>query len=263
MVDDIARYNKGRWEELAQANIESSRPFLDLNPEKAREVIDPEGILGEVDGLDVLCLASGGGQQSAAFGLLAANVTVLDLSETQLERDVEAAEHYSLDIQTVQGDMRDLSHFEDDSFDVVWNGHSLGFIPNAQDVLREVARVVRPGGRFRLTYYNPFFHGVDNESWDGESYHLPGGFLYADSEVLYPDPRWSFQGTDGVRKSIAGPREFRHKLSTVMNGLIGLGFVILGFWETTSGESDPKPGSWEHFKSVAPPYITLWAVYRP
>ena len=40
-------------------------------------------------------------------------------------------------------------------------------------------------------------------------------------------------------------------------------FVILGFWETTSDESDPEPGSWEHFKSVAPPYITLWAEYRP
>ncbi len=79
MVDEIARYNKGRWEELAEANIEYSRPFLDLDSEKAREAIDPEGVLADVSGLDVLCLASGGGQQSAAFGLLGANVTVLDL----------------------------------------------------------------------------------------------------------------------------------------------------------------------------------------
>ncbi len=263
MVDDVARYNKGRWEELAKANIEYSLPFLDLNPEKARAVIDPEGILTEVSGLDVLCLASGGGQQSAAFGLLDANVTVLDLSETQLERDRQAARHYSLDFQTVQGDMRDLSRFNDNSFDVVWNGHSLGFVPNALDVFREVARVVRPGGLYRLTYHNPFVHGVDYESWDGGSYHMPGGSRYADAEVTSPDPHWSVKGADGVRKSILGPREFRHTLSTVMNGLIGLGFVILGFWETTSDEADPEPGSWEHFMSVVAPYITLWAEYRP
>ncbi|MCH8062135.1 MAG: class I SAM-dependent methyltransferase [Chloroflexi bacterium] len=221
MVDEIARYNKGRWEELAEANIEYSRPFLDLNPEKAREVIDPEGILTDVSGLDVLCLASGGGQQSAAFGLLGANVAVFDLSETQLERDREAAEHYSLDIQTVQGDMRDLSHFEDDSFDIVWNGHSLGFVPNPPDVFSEVARVVRPGGLYRLTYQNPFLYGMDKESWDGESYHLPGDSKYADSEVVSADPRWSVEGTDGVIRYVVGPREFRHKLSTVINGLIG------------------------------------------
>ena len=263
MVDEIARYNKGRWEELAEANIEYSRPFLDLNPEKAREVIDPEGILTDVSGLDVLCLASGGGQQSAAFGLLGANVAVFDLSETQLERDREAAEHYSLDIQTVQGDMRDLSHFRDDSFDIVWNGHSLGFIPNALEVFSEVARVVRPRGRSRLTYHNPFVQGMDEESWDGESYRLCGDTKYADSEVVWDDPYWTFEGKDGGQQSILGPRMFRHKLSTVINGLIGLGFVILGFWETTSDESEPEPGSWEHFKSVAAPYITLWAEYRP
>ena len=263
MVDEIGRFNKGRWEELAEANIEYSRPFLDLNPDTAREVIDPEGMLTEISGRDVLCLASGGGQQSAAFGLLGANVAVLDLSETQLERDRQAARHYSLDIQTVQGDMRDLSRFEDDSFDIVWNGHSLGFIPDAMDVFREVARVIRSGGRYRLTYHNPFSHGMAEESWDGESYHLPGDSPYADAEVTSPDPRWPVEGADGVIRDVVGPREFRHKLSTVMNGLIGLGFAILGFWETTSDESDPEPGSWEHFMSVTAPYITLWAEYRP
>ena len=37
------------------------------------------------------------------------NVTVLDLSETQLERDRLAASHYGHSIVTEQGDMRDLS----------------------------------------------------------------------------------------------------------------------------------------------------------
>ena len=93
-MDDLARYNRERWEALAQANIGYSRPILDLDPRSAREVLDPYGIMGDVRGRDILCLAGGGGQQSAAFGLLGARVTVYDLSDTQLARDQEAAAHY-------------------------------------------------------------------------------------------------------------------------------------------------------------------------
>ncbi len=83
MLDELARYNKERWEALAQADIAFSRPFLDLIPSSARQLIDPHKLIGPVDGKSILCLA-GGGQQSAAFSLLGAQVTVLDLSETQL-----------------------------------------------------------------------------------------------------------------------------------------------------------------------------------
>ena len=82
----------------------------------------PESLLG-VKGKDVLCLASGGGQQSAVFGLLGANVTVVDLSQGQLDGDKTAAKHYGYSIQTVQADMRDLSCLSSDSFDLV---HQMG-----------------------------------------------------------------------------------------------------------------------------------------
>jgi 2-polyprenyl-3-methyl-5-hydroxy-6-metoxy-1,4-benzoquinol methylase len=49
-----------------------------------------------VKGKDVLCLASSGGQQSAAFGVLGANVTVFDLSENMLKKDVATAKHYGI-----------------------------------------------------------------------------------------------------------------------------------------------------------------------
>ena len=31
-MDKLASYNKARWEELAAANVEYSRPLLDLTP---------------------------------------------------------------------------------------------------------------------------------------------------------------------------------------------------------------------------------------
>ena len=61
-MDDIARYNKERWEELAKAKVRFSRAALDLDEASARALVDPEGIMGDVTGKNVLCLAGGGGQ---------------------------------------------------------------------------------------------------------------------------------------------------------------------------------------------------------
>ncbi len=63
-------------------------------------------------------------------------------------------------------------------------------------------------------------------------------------------------------RRVLGPREFRHSLGPVVNGLIGRGFVLLGLWEQDVGERAAAPGSWEHLASVAPPYLALWAALR-
>ncbi len=261
-MDELARYNKERWEELARANVAYSRPWLALDAPGARALLDPYGVMGEVAGKDVLCLASGGGQQSAAFGLLGANVTVFDLSETQLERDRQAAAHHRLHFRIEQGDMRDLSRFAPASFDVVWHAYSINFVPDAQVVFDQVTRVLRPGGRYRLDFANPFVIGLDETHWTGVGYPL--GLLYEDgAEILWTDPDWTVEDEDGMVWQVRGPREFRHSLSTVVNGLIGRGFVILGIWEEGDGDPKAAPGTWAHLKAVAPPWITLSAVWQP
>jgi len=259
-MDDVARYNQDRWNALVRAGVSFSRPWLDLDAATARERVDPEGMMGEVAGRDVLCLAAGGGQQSAAFGLLGARVTVLELSEEQLARDAEAARHYGLTPNMLQGDMRDLSPFADASFDLVWQAHSINFIPDPLRVFDGVARVLRPGGRYRLEYTNPFLHGV-SENWDGKGYAVTTP--YEDAEVHHRKSRWDICSVDGTVHSVEGPREFRHRLSTVVNGLIARGLAILGIWEDGSG-ADPQaePGSWCHFQSIVPPWLTLWAERR-
>jgi SAM-dependent methyltransferase len=259
--DDIARYNKERWEALAQAHVPFSRPALDLDADSAREMVDPRGFIGEFEDRDVLCLAGGGGQQSAAFGLLGARVTVLDLSETQLQRDLETAAHYGLAIRTEQGDMRDLSRFRAKSFDVVWHAHSITFVPDVHTVFDQVARVIRPGGLYHMSCNNPFFADLDERDWNGEGYLLKG--RYVDGEIEIADPYWDIGYDDGASTRVKGPREFRHTLSTLVNGLAQRGFVILGLWEELGSDPNAEPGTWEHMKSIAPPFLTFWAAYRP
>jgi SAM-dependent methyltransferase len=259
-MDDIARYNKERWEDLARAGVVFSRPALDLDQLRARQLIDPHGLIDRVAGLRVLCLASGGGQQSAAFGLLGAHVTVFDLSETQLERDRAAAAHYGLTIRVQQGDMRDLSVLAPSSFDVVAQPHSINFVPDAVRVFDQVARVVRPGGLYRVDCANPFVMGIDERDWTGTCYPLSR--VYEDGAEVEPaDPRWEVWDEHGSCHRVRGPRQFRHSLGTMINGLTTRGFVVLGLWELLGTHREAAPGTWDHFMQFAPPELSIWSRY--
>lgn len=262
-MDESTKYNLKRWKALVDANALFTRPALNLDPASAREKLDPEGRLGSVAGKDVLCLASGGGQQSAAFALLGARVTVFDLSDEQLRRDQEAAAHYGVEIQTRQGDMRDLSCFEEKIFDIVYHSYSLGFVPDARAVFQQVARVTRTGGVYHFDCANPFFIGLGEKDWNGEGYTLKRPYING-AEVTYEDPDWVYDRSK-LDAWIPPPREYRHTLSTVLSGLIEYGFVVLHISDYSGFYPDPQaePGTWDHFVSIAPPWLSFWASYRP
>jgi len=263
-MDEAAAYNTARWQALAEANALFTRPNFDLDAKSARARLDPQGRLGDLAGKEVLCLAAGGGQQSAAFALLGARVTVLDLAPAQLERDQAVAAHYQVAITTRQGDMRDLSGFAPAVFDLVWHPYSLSFVPDVGVVFREVARVLRPGGLYYLQCANPFFLGLGQRDWTGQGYALR--HPYTDGAVIVSDDvEWVYDRAAYPEAPIPGPREYRHTLSTLINGLIAHGFVLRHMDDTLDLPADPSapPGTWEHFTAVAPPWIAFWSVYQP
>jgi SAM-dependent methyltransferase len=209
----------------------------------------------------VLCLAAGGGQQSAAFGVLGADVTVFDLSDEMLARDQAAARHYGHKVTTIQGDARDLSGLEAAGFDIVWQAHSMSFIPDLGAIFDGVARVLRPGGLYHLAAWNPPVYGAD-ERWTGQGYLLAEGYAEG-AEATCGDGFWDIVDEQGLAKRIPGPREFRHTLTGIMNGLIARGFILMDVHEGPPGRADAKAGSWDHFCSVVPPWMYVWAVLRP
>ena len=259
-MDEIAHYNIARWKALAAANALFTRPYLSLDMASARARLDPDGRLGEVADKAVLCLAGGGGQQSAAFALLGARVTVVDLSEEQLQRDHQAAAPYQVTIQTIQGDMRDLSCLAANGFDIVWQPYSLNFVPDARKVFGEVARVLRREGLYHFNCANPFVMGLTERDWNGSGYPLKHPYVQG-AELSYPDQPW----VHGSDEPVSPPREFRHTLSSVINGLLAQGFVLRHLSDDTDFTPDPtaEPGTWDHFTAFAPPWLTIWAAYRP
>lgn len=258
-MDSVYHFNKDRWEGLVQADALFSRPWLSETKESALQRVDPSGRFGNLNRKNVLCLAGGGGQQSVAFALNGACVSVFDISEGQLQRDEEAARHYGYAISTFQGDMRDMSILAADSFDIISQPYSLNFVPDCREVFAQVTRVLRLGGLYSFWVANPFAAGLGTYSWNGRAYEIQK-FYQQGQELDYDDEAWVFPNGSSAAKP-KGPREYRQLLSTLLNGLVESGFALLHIQEETGHEpqSDPIPGEWNHFTAILPPWLSLLA----
>jgi len=268
-MDTVTKNNQEKWDNLVKLGVPCSRPYEgEITHEMAKSKLDPNNLFGELKGKNVLCLACGGGQQSILFVVLGAIVSVVDFSQEQLKKDIEEAKDRSLKVRTVQTDMRDLSIFKDEEFDVVYQPYSINYVPDAKVVFDEVSRILRPGGIYYLMFHNPFVHGSWKDGCWGnqwENNELSGGkgyFInlpYRDGEpIKTDDPNWNFENKEGKVVKTPAPQEFKLTLSTVMNTLIEKGFSILRFEEHTGGDFGAKPGTWDHYTAVAPPWLHLW-----
>jgi SAM-dependent methyltransferase len=268
-MDDVTAKNQQKWDALVKLEVPCSRPYGNLTPALASEKFNPKNILGDLNGKQVLCLASGGGQQSVGFALLGAKVTVVDFSEEQLKKDQVQAEAYSLSIRLIQTDMRELSVLNDDEFDVVYHPYSINFIPEVQTVFNELSRILKTGGVYHLMFHNPFVQGSWKDScwgsqwqkeelWNGIGY--PISLPYRDAlPIKVADQTWNFEDTTGKEVKAEAPQEFKHTLSTVLNSLIERNFSLLRFEEYVGNDFDAEPGTWGHYITVAAPWFYLWA----
>lgn len=258
-MDRVYQFNKERWEALVKANALFSRPWLSETKESALQRLDPLGLFGSLNGKDVLCLAGGGGQQAVTFALNGARVSVFDISEGQLQRDLDAARKYGYAVSIFQGDMRDLSVFDSVFFDIVSQPYSLNFVPDCRVVFSQVARVLRLKGIYSFWAANPFAAGLGTHAWNGRAYEV--NLLYKQGmELGYEDEAWVFPADSGQSRPKA-PREYRQLLSTLVNGLLDAGFTLLHMQEETghASSTDPIPGGWDHFTAVMPPWFSFLA----
>src|SRR5215216_2473758 len=121
----VRDYNREAWDREVERGNEWTVPVGPTVIEAARqgrwEIVltetkpVPKDWFPDLQGADVLCLASGGGQQAPVLAAAGANVTVLDNSPGQLAQDRLVAEREGLALRTVEGDMADLSVFADEA----------------------------------------------------------------------------------------------------------------------------------------------------
>jgi len=217
-AEEVAAARQGRWR-------------IHLSDIKAV----PQEWLGDVTGRRILCLAGGGGQQAPLLAAAGAEVTVIDASTGQLAQDRAVADRQGLHLTTVQGDMADLSMFDDEQFDAIVNPVSTLFVPNLTPVWRECHRTLSPGGTLLTGFLNPDEFVFDSEALDDR-----GEFV-----VRYPLPYIEHEtlSAPGVaaRQAAGDMFHFSHTMDAQLGGIIAAGFVITGFYEDRRPESDGNP----------------------
>ena len=232
---DIRKYNRSAWDKAVEREDEWTVPVSAELIAAARhghwEVLltetkpVPREWFPELNDKDVLCLASGGGQQAPILAAAGARrVTVLDNSPKQLEQDRAVAERENLSLVAVEGDMRDLSGFEDESFDLIFHPCSNLFIPDVRPVWTEAFRVLRRGGALLSGFLNPVIYLFDNQAMERGELQVRHSLPYSDVDSL----------TDEERAPLierGDPLEFGHTLEDQIGGQTKAGFAITGFYE--------------------------------
>ena len=232
---NLLDHQKRAWDELVESGNVWTRPVGPEVIEAARrgswsvllteQKPVPRGWFpAELRGLDVLCLASGGGQQGPTFAAAGAHVTVLDNSPAQLARDRLVAEREGLDLRTFEGDMADLSRFREESFDLVFHPVSNCFAPAVRPVWREAFRVLRRGGLLLAGFNNPAIYIFDLEDERQERLEVKFKLPYSDVE--------SPAEAERARLLAAGrPLEFSHTLEDQIGGQLDAGFHLTALYE--------------------------------
>jgi len=232
---DLYTHNQAAWDQLAVSDCDWSRPVTPDVIAAARAGTWsvrltpgtlPDHWLGDVRGRRILCLASAGGQQAPVLAAAGGEVTVFDASEKQLDRDRDVAARDGLALTIVQGDMRDLSCFSGESFDIVFNPISNLYVPDVRPVWRECHRVLKPGGRLLASFYNPVvFVG------DRDPDLMAKGLIRPMFQIPYADVKDLAPEVLEAKLARGEALVSGHSLSDQIGGQIEAGFHIAGFLE--------------------------------
>ncbi len=251
--ENYTKLNAETWDKWAEDGIEWSIPIshemyeaalrgewkVFLTPSKRM----PREWLGRIEGLKILGLASGGGQQMPLFTAMGAVCTVFDNSKVQLEREHEVALREGYQIRTVKGDMTQRLPFEDACFDVVFHPISNCYIEDVFHVWRECYRVLKKGGVLLANFDNGMNFLFDD---DGT---LP---LVAKNKLPYNPLQ---QGEEACRQMVEKGEgiQFSHSLEENIGGQLAAGFRLTNLYEDRDRE-------WGVVRAYTPQYIATRAV---
>jgi len=178
---------------------------------------------------ELLCLAAGVGQQGPVLAAAGEKVTVFDNSNAQIGQDKMVAAREGLKITTKQGDMRDLSAFGNESFDIIVHPVSNCFVDDIEKVWKECYRVLKREGILIAGFCNPLIYIFDFEQWDkNKKMVVKHKIPYSDLEQL-PENQLE------ERLEAKDTLEYGHSLEDQVGGQIKAGFVINGFYEDSTG----------------------------
>ncbi|WP_062357838.1 class I SAM-dependent methyltransferase [Herbidospora yilanensis] len=153
-----ARANRGYWDSAADDYQAEHGEFLRDDgfvwcPEGLDEA--EAGLLGDVRGLAILEVGCGAGQCGRYLAAQGASVAAFDVSHRQLQHSRRIDLSAGTTLPVVQADAEKIP-FLTGTFDLACSAFgAMPFVADATGALREVARVLKPGGRFVFAVSHP------------------------------------------------------------------------------------------------------------
>jgi SAM-dependent methyltransferase len=238
---DVRAYNRAAWDRQVE---KGDRWTVPVSPEviaAAREGMweivltprkpVPRAWFPELKDIDVLCLASGGGQQAPILAAAGASVTLLDNSPRQLAEDRLVAEREGLEITLVEGDMRDLGAFLGEDFDLVVHPCSNCFVDDVRPIWREAFRVLRRGGALLSGFAHPIAFCFDPDLEKQGVLQVKYAIPYSDLTSLTDEERRRYIDADE-------PLCFGHSLEAQIGGQLDAGFLLASYYDDRHVEGD-------------------------
>lgn len=128
----------------------------------------------QYSGKKVLEVGAGIGTDLAQFAKYGAIVTDLDLSNGHLTHAKENFKLRGLSGQFHHGDAEQMG-FADESFDLVYSNGVIHHSPNTQQIVKEMWRVLKPGGTVKVMVYAEnslhYWRNLVNGEWWAGDYH--------------------------------------------------------------------------------------------
>ena len=246
---DYHAANRKAWNQLADSGSLFARVATDEELQNPLKVLDGRGWLPDsVDGLKVLCLASGGGWQSILYAAAGADVTVVDLSESMLKLDQQEAERRSLSVQTVHASMDNLAEITSEAFDVVHQPVSSCYIPDLVPMFGEIARVLKDNGIYISQHKQPTSTQISHRN---EQQQFVIGIEYYHQGAL---PR-----TIDTSYREAGATEYLHRWEDLVGGLCRSNMLLEDLREPVRADSNAPTHHFGYRGRFVPPYVRLKA----
>jgi SAM-dependent methyltransferase len=242
-------HNRRAWDELVRKRERHTTPARD------RDLADPEGAIvrdpwlpDDLVGKRVLCLAAGGGRQSALYAAAGARVTVVDISREMLALDRQVAAERGLNVRVIEASMDNLSALSAAEFDIVLQPVSTCYVPDVLKVYREVARITVAGGLYISQHKQPASLQADVQP-DGGGHRLVEPYYRSG-----PLP-----AVVGSPHREPGTLEYLHRWEDLLGGLCRAGFAIEDLMEPLHARADAEVGSFAHRSQYVAPYVRIKA----
>ena len=191
--------------------------------------------LGDVRGMDILDLGCGEGGYSRELAAAGARVYSVDSSSFFIEYAAEKALEECLDIRHFVRNSDDLYGIPEESFDRVLCSMMLMDCEDLQGTLREIMRVLKPGGKLVASVLHPCFYGKEI-TWSGDD---------TEKKVTVEDYFHPVLWERALYKDVDKPIIWRHRtLQDYVKAFVACGFSVTDLTEpiTTQNQIKKFPG---------------------